>query len=991
MTPMTIWTSTNPDPLCRMRFTHPAFFFFCVFYLFFRFGRGTIENISTSGGYAMNFNLQKTLLNMKKIKWNYTALAFVIPCFGLLTIMLFGQYEPFGNDRSMLYSDMYHQYYPFFVAFRKALRSGDSLLYSWSVGMGMEYLGLIAYYLASPLNLLSVLLPESLTLEYFSLLMPVKLGLAGMFFAIFLKKLFDKDDLSITIFGGFYALCAWALGYQWNIMWLDTFALLPLVALGTVYLLRDKKFILYTITLFLSIFANYYIGLFTCIFVLLVFICYEICRFSGFKRFFLDLLRIAAFSALAIGMTAVLSLPTLAALQNTQSSVNTFPDYFSLNMVESELCEAAREAWNVFKDAKEADAGFMTLTRHFFVALKESFLPVMDGMRQVAGNMGGGLTHTFKDGLPNLHCGVATIIFAFLFLTARGIKIRDKICSVLLLIFFMLSFVIRQLDYIWHGFHFTNQIPYRFSFLFSFVLLYMAYRAWLMRDSFKLWQLIIATVLTGGILACSNDANDFVFLVYNLSFLLLYIGIYLFSAMERRIPAADDETEPTPEELALRQKKRKQQLTLVFSAVMAFELVLNIANFAIRFPYTTVTNYPKGTEDAESAINYMLQREEGSDFYRAEATHAQTLNDGALNGYNGISTFTSSANVRVTNFMLALGYGARDTYNRYCYEEASPISNLFLNLKYMIERDGDVEENPYFHTVHNFGDVYLLENNAYLPLGFLAESGFEEANFEVGGSRFYLQNYLFSLATGQDEAPWSLLKSDCLDITSNNVTIDIETAAGYVSYTIGPNAGTVTYTFKPDRSGFMCIDVSMTARNSFRVYKNGAELYSENVSLPQMFAVSNVTEDDTIEVEVYTNSETTGSVSVKAAILDDTVFRRGYDVLAASTLDLTEFSNTHIEGTINCNRDGLLYTSIPQDGNWVATVDGKEAEIVLVGDCMIGLNMTQGQHTVTFTYKNNAFTIGLLVSLGCAVAFVAIILLSKSNFRYSGKYAKQDP
>ena len=100
-------------------------------------------------------------------------------------------------------------------------------------------------------------------------------------------------------------------------MWLDTFALLPLVALGMVSLLNDRKFVLYTISLFLSVFSNYYIGLFTCIFTLLAFICYEICRWGGFKKFFIDLSLTAVFSILAIGMTAILELPTLAALQTT--------------------------------------------------------------------------------------------------------------------------------------------------------------------------------------------------------------------------------------------------------------------------------------------------------------------------------------------------------------------------------------------------------------------------------------------------------------------------------------------------------------------------------------------------------------------------------------------------------------------------------------------------------------------------------------------------
>ena len=97
------------------------------------------------------------LSQLKQVKWNYLALAFAFPCVGMLINMLIRGSEPFGS-LTMLYSDMYHQYYPFFVAFRKALLSGDSLLYTWDIGMGMDYLGLISYYLASPLNLLSVLI-----------------------------------------------------------------------------------------------------------------------------------------------------------------------------------------------------------------------------------------------------------------------------------------------------------------------------------------------------------------------------------------------------------------------------------------------------------------------------------------------------------------------------------------------------------------------------------------------------------------------------------------------------------------------------------------------------------------------------------------------------------------------------------------------------------------------------------------------------------------
>ena len=135
-------------------------------------------------------------------KPNFLAVAFLIPVLAILILMICVGVTPFGT-KSMLYSDMWHQYFPFFKAFRKALLSGDSLLFNWNVGMGMDYLGLISYYLASPLNLLSVIVPDSWVLPYFSLLVPLKLGLSSLFFAIFLKKIFGKDDFSIALFGGF--------------------------------------------------------------------------------------------------------------------------------------------------------------------------------------------------------------------------------------------------------------------------------------------------------------------------------------------------------------------------------------------------------------------------------------------------------------------------------------------------------------------------------------------------------------------------------------------------------------------------------------------------------------------------------------------------------------------------------------------------------------------------------------------------------------------
>ena len=891
-----------------------------------------------------------TLKNLKNRHYSSPLLAFCITFLAFTGVMIAKGFVPFG-DSSMLYSDAYHQYYPFFVAFRKALLSGESLQYTWSVGMGLDYLSLIAYYLASPLNLLAVLIPESMTLAYFTMLVPIKLSLAACFFALFLKKLYGKDDLVTALFGAFYGLCAWSLAYLWNIMWLDTFALLPLVALGMVRLLSQRKFLLYTITLFLSVFSNYYIGLFTCIFVLLAFFCYEICRWNGFKKFCIDLGLIAAFSILAIGMTAILELPAYIALKNTQSSVNSFPKEFRLNMT----------------------------TDHTIKGLLLTMI-------KVAGNMNGGLEPSFKEGLPNLYCGIFANAFAFLFLLSKDIKLRDKICAVFMVLFFNVSFIIRQLDYIWHGLHFTNMIPYRFSFLHSFVWLWMAYRAYLVRRHFRLWHIFVAGALAVGLAACSESRTDVLYLAYNGAFLLMYISVLIYTHSIKKLPADADLSRTRQWLDALHQKRTYGKTALI--VVIAIELVLVLVNFSTSFTGTSITHYPRGTEYTASMIRYMHEREWDEPFFRAETTNSQTLNDGALNDYNGISTFTSSANVTVTKFMKRLGYGAKETYNRYCYEESSPVSNLFLGIKYMIERSGRVEDNPYFTDLHAYGDVHLLENNAYLPLGFLANDELAQVDFASRSSDIDFQNELFTAATGIQERVWKFIYGDCLTITAADATLNSWDNGGVCDYTTTGSSGSVNYRYIFQEEGFLCVSLDLPNRNNFAFYLNGNELYSDSYSIPQSAAICQVKPGDVVDISLSCKANESGSIIIRAGLLNETLFRQGYEILASSTLKLDSFTTTRLTGRISCDRDGLMYTSIPQDGNWKVYVDGVLTEPTLVGDVMISIPLTEGEHDIAFVYRNSAFSLGWKISLLCTAILAGLTLWFYPKKRKKGKYAK---
>jgi hypothetical protein len=48
---------------------------------------------------------------------------------------------------------------------------------------------------------------------------------------------------------------------------------------------------------------------------------------------------------------------------------------------------------------------------------------------------------------------------------------------------------------------------------------------------------------------------------------------------------------------------------------------------------------------------------------------------------------------------------------------------------------------------------------------------------------------------------------------------------------------------------------------------------------------------------------------------------------------------------------------------------------VLVDEVMIAVPLTEGNHTVSFTYRNAAFDLGLKITLGCVAMFVLLVLL----------------
>ncbi|MBP3588256.1 MAG: hypothetical protein J6J51_04410, partial [Clostridia bacterium] len=64
-------------------------------------------------------------------------------------------------------------------------------------------------------------------------------------------------------------------------------------------------------------------------------------------------------------------------------------------------------------------------------------------------------------------------------------------------------------------------------------------------------------------------------------------------------------------------------------------------------------------------------------------------------------------------------------------------------------------------------------------------------------------------------------------------------------------------------------------------------------------------------------------------------------------------------------------------------------QIILTGDAMVGMMLTEGEHQVRFVYRNGAFSLGWKISLACALIFAVIAYAACQPKAYKGKYEKK--
>ena len=361
---------------------------------------------------------------------------------------------PFGS-RSLSVLDMSNQYLSFLGSLRDLLTGKASALYLPSMALGGDMLGVIAYYLMSPLNLLCCLFPREELLTAVSVLYILRVGLCGLTMALYCGQRHGYGwRLLLPALG--YGMMAYMVAYSLNYLWQDCVILLPVVALGISRLAEGRGRWVYVLSLAGALALNFYIGYILCLFSVLFFL-YELLSRPKTEtvRPWGRLVDFALSSLGAGALGAVILVPAFMALMGGKAS-------FSL----SELS----------------------------LALKFDF-PALFSKLFVGAFDFGELTPV---GLPHIFCGTVTMGLGALYFVDRATPLRRRLWTAGLLALLTVSFWVSAPDLVWHGMNVPTWYNYRYSFLFSFLLIGAADRCLShLREGIGPRQLLLPPAVTG--------------------------------------------------------------------------------------------------------------------------------------------------------------------------------------------------------------------------------------------------------------------------------------------------------------------------------------------------------------------------------------------------------------------------------------------------------------------------------------------------------------
>lgn len=827
-----------------------------------------------------------------------------IPALIMLGVWIIGEIGPGG--RSLIMVDGLHQYMPFFSDYYEKLKTGGSLFYSFQEGMGTNFLSLWAYYLASPLNLLIILFPKAQLNTAVSLIVSLKIVLCGWTFAYAAlhRSGVKYRHPGVIPLAVAYSMSNFVVGYYWNVMWMDSIFIFPLIILGFEYLVEKRDARLYILTLFYALLCNYYIGFMICIFLVIwaAFYHYKSLRQVGRTAWMF-----AVSSLLAGGLAAVVLMPAYKGIMQTASAKRTLPGW-----------DQYGSYWNI-------------LQAHLI------------GTEPI--------NNQVDDGGVNLYCGIFVLFLFFIYLFSSRFALAEKIKYVLMIVLLIVSFNTEILNYIWHGFHNQYGIPNRFSFLYIFVLLWIGYEVLLRyrRISIVEHSFACAAVILLSIFCYTRGTEKLEKVCYILSIALAVFYMLLSFAYYWG-------------------KKKGKVWRAVLAGVMAAEIIAGASYGWYCNGSIDVERYFGDTEAMEEIVEDLYAEDDS--FYRMEIGNTLMLDEPTWHNLRCVTLFGSTARGDMVTAMGRLGFytGA----NEYLYCGATPLTNAITGVKYVMYRDGDFNNNT-LHYKRTVDGVSVYENPQPLPVGFCVQKDLGDMVPE--STYFHVQNDFAAKATGIEkpiftdaDLTFSAVGTGCAASVSEN----------QISYTkSGSEKHTVQVRFTAEDNMDLYLDISGGNVRQIKVFLDEEQIADDRYQ-NQAFHVGCLTAGQTVMLECTFNDNGTdsGVITIHSAQFQQEAWNAVYEELQRQIFQVSEYRDGYFKGTVNADKESLLFLSIPYDEGWSILLNGKEVEAGTVLNAFMAIELPEGSHTLELRYTSEGFWSGVWISLVSLLLFIIFWMLT---------------
>lgn len=824
---------------------------------------------------------------MKKIKNNiYVLYTLLLSLLIILVFFYINNITPFGS-KDFTVIDFYHQYFPMTSELINRILNSKTLLFSFNGSL--PFIRNLYNYLSSPFNILLLPFKDNLSTG-FSLLIAIKAILASTTICYYLTKNIKNSILSIPISIS-YGFSSYYIAYHWNIMWLDGMIFLPLIILGLEKIIKENKSLLYIITLSISIFSNYYIGYMICIFTFIYFQFYYLLNYKfNIKDFLIKFKNYILYSIISIGIISIVVIPIYFSLSSISATKDTFPSIF------------------------ETEFNIINFILNNFSLSKPTAL--------ISENIP----------LPNTSSSLLIFILIPLFFINKNINKKEKILYALLLLTLFLCMHNTFINFIWHGFHFPNDLPYRQSFIYIFITIIIAYKSLINIKYINSKKLLITLtvfillIILSKIIKFDNLQNKV--LIINTILLIIYFAILIINI------------------------KNKKYTQFALITIVAIETCISCV-------YNIKPDH-NGKDLDNSIKNYQYIKNilpQENEFYRIEKIKHDTYNDPALNNYYGISVFSSMTYEDISKIQRKLGNGSNNI-NSYYYNLQTPIYNSMFNIKYLV---GKFNYNKNFYKENK--NEGIKEYKYPLSIAYKVNNNIK--NWDTSSNNpFTVQESFIKESTGFDNM------FNKLNINFKDIVPEI-TNNGYFI-----NSRICSINLENDRNGDVYLYIDSNNLSSILV--NG-ESYFIATNEPYIINLGYFSKYDDINVTMYFSYGDTSynEFNIYAYSFNENNFKKAYNSLNDEILNISSFKENHIKGYINLKESGVIFTSIPYDNSWKIKVDNKYIDFYKIGESYIGFNLNEGYHNIEFIYKTKGLKTGAIISIISLISTIYLYIKKK--------------